>query len=75
MAMWGWGGEGTFGPKRGPKTVKKSFPEITPNQLGCSNCWFLAIFSYHSAISPFVGLILQVYLMFPPHQLGPTIQS
>ena len=35
---------------------------------------FFAILSYLSAISPLVGPILLVYLMFPPHQLGSNIQ-
>ena len=75
-ARWEWeaGGQGVV-LKRGYKNVKNSFPKMAPNHMGCSNRWFLAIFSYLAAISPFVEPILLVNLMFPPHQLGPNIRS
>ena len=65
-----------FGPKRWKKKCHKQvLKKMTPNHLGCSNRWLLAIFSYLSAIFPLVGPVSPVYLMFPPHQLGPNIPS
>ena len=42
----GGGGGGFFHRKRGSRVSKTGFPKMTPNHLGCSNRWFLAIFGY-----------------------------
>ena len=39
-------GGGGWTEKGAKKGVKKQVSKVTPNHLGCSKCWILAIFSY-----------------------------